>query len=352
VRSAVGYLCQARILTHLQEASLANVIALANVRVADRHRTDLGDLDSLAESMRDLGQLQPILVTPELRLIAGERRLAAARVLGWTSIEAKVVDGLADAAYLLRAERDENTCRKAFTLTEEHSLYEALLALERPRAQERRREHGGTAPGRSRQDTLGNVPPVSGRAKASVAEIIGGTAGRYKTLDKIGEVKRIAGDETQPDRVREAAREALTEMDRTGNVAGAHTRVKLAEAAAVSRNGADVTTWSSEERALLEQLRSGRTVVVSLRGHHANLVRWAEAEGLFIPVDRRTEWGNPFEIPHDGDRETVIRNYAEYYLPHKPSLLARTSELRGKALGCWCAPQPCHADVLKARADE
>jgi ParB-like chromosome segregation protein Spo0J len=323
-----------------------NVI-VADVRVVDRHRSDLGDLDSLAESMRDIGQLQPILVTPELRLIAGERRLAAARELGWTSIEAKVVDGLADAASLLRAERDENTCRKAFTPTEEHSLYEALLALERPKTQERQRELG-----RFQGDPPRNFPlGAAGRAKESVAEIVGGSAGRYKTLDKVGEVKRIAGDESQPDRVREAAREALTEMDRTGNVAGAHTRVILAERAAASRNSADFMTWSSDERTLLEQLRSGQTVVVSLREHHANLVRWAEAEGVFIPVDRRTEWGNPFEMPHDGDRETVIRNYAEHYLPHKPSLLVRTSELRGKALGCWCAPQPCHADVLKARAD-
>jgi hypothetical protein len=53
----------------------------------------------------------------------------------------------------------------------------------------------------------------------------------------------------------------------------------------------------------------------------------------------------------DGDRDTVIRNYADHYLPHKPSLLAKLPELRGKALGCWCAPEPCHGDVLKARAE-
>ena len=40
----------------------------------------------------------------------------------------------------LRAERDENTCRKPLTPTEEHGLYEALLELERPKAKERRGE--------------------------------------------------------------------------------------------------------------------------------------------------------------------------------------------------------------------
>ena len=109
--------------------------------------------------------------------------------------------------------------------------------------------------------------------------------------------------------------------------------------------------WSDGERDLLKQLRSGETVVVSLRGPHNSLIEWADAAGLYMRVDRRTEWGNPFEMPGDGDRDTVIRNYADYYLPHKPSLTNRIGELRGKALGCWCAPEPCHGDVLKTRAE-
>jgi Domain of unknown function (DUF4326) len=110
-------------------------------------------------------------------------------------------------------------------------------------------------------------------------------------------------------------------------------------------------SWSDRERELLKQLRSGETVIVSMRDTaHPNLVRWAEDADLFVRIDRRTDWGNPFEMPGDGDRETVIRNYAEHYLPHKPSLLKRLEELRGKALGCWCAPEPCHGDILDAFA--
>ena len=47
----------------------------------------------------------------------------------------------------------------------------------------------------------------------------------------------------------------------------------------------------------------------------------------------------------------MITNYRDHYLPYKPSLLSRLPELRGKALGCWCAPEPCHADVLKAAVE-
>lgn len=110
-------------------------------------------------------------------------------------------------------------------------------------------------------------------------------------------------------------------------------------------------TWSDEERSLLKQLRDGETVVLTLRGPHDNLGKWAEDAGLYVRIDRKGPWGNPFELPGDGDRETVIRNYEEHYLPYKPSLLSRLPELRGKALGCWCAPEACHGDVLKARAE-
>ncbi len=86
-------------------------------------------------------------------------------------------------------------------------------------------------------------------------------------------------------------------------------------------------------------------MAVNLRRHH-NLIAWAKERGLFVRVDRTTPWGNPFELGKDGDRETVIANYRDHYLPFKPTLLARLGELRGKALGCWCAPLACHADVL------
>jgi ParB-like chromosome segregation protein Spo0J len=323
------------------------MIQVRAVRVEDRHRSDLGDLESLAESLRELGQLQPIVVTSDLRLIAGGRRLAAARLLGWPEIEAKIAHDLTDAASLLRAERDENTCRKAFVPTEEYSLYEALLAF----GNDRQDQEQATSEVRTGGADASTMKSVGIRERQSAATIVSGRAGRHKTLEKVGEVKRIAEDSNQSDRLRQKARDALAEMDRTGNIAGPHTGVMLAARAEEARDSADMSSWSEDEMSRLQELCAGRTVVVSFRENHANLVRWAQAEGRLVSVDRRTEWGNPFEMPYDGDREVVIRNYAEHYLPHKPSLLSRVSELRGKALGCWCAPEHCHADVLKLRAD-
>ncbi len=317
------------------------MIAISDVRVEGRHRKDPGDLSDLATSLRELGQLQPIVVTADHRLIAGGRRLAAARSLGWSQIEAKIATDFSDTAALLRAERDENTCRKSFTLTEEHSLYEALLALQAPADPE--------SAGHSGKDSNPSAT-ASSAARRHAAEIVSGSAGRHKTLEKIGEVKQIAEDPARSERLREKARDALREIDLTENVAGSHRRIVLALRAEEERNSPDLTSWSDEEKSLRGALEQGRTVVVSLREHHARLVRWAEAEGRLFPVDRKTEWGNPFYVGHDGDRETVIRNYREHFLAFKPSLTSRAAELRGKALACWCAPEPCHGDVLKDMA--
>lgn len=108
--------------------------------------------------------------------------------------------------------------------------------------------------------------------------------------------------------------------------------------------------WSQAENDLLAELRAGKTIVANFRVH-PNLIQWATDAFLFERIDRRTEWGNPFEMPGDGDRETVIRSYSEGYWPRKFGLHDRVAELRGKALGCWCAPEPCHGDLLKEKAE-
>lgn len=70
-----------------------------------------------------------------------------------------------------------------------------------------------------------------------------------------------------------------------------------------------------------------------------------------IPVDavyvgRPTKWQNPFVLKQEADREAVIERFRQY-LREQPALVrAIRRELRGRDLICWCAPKPCHADVL------
>lgn len=77
-------------------------------------------------------------------------------------------------------------------------------------------------------------------------------------------------------------------------------------------------------------------------------VRHTPAE---VYIGRPSKWGNPFVIGRDGNRAEVIRKF-EAYLDTRPDLLAALPELRGKTLGCYCAPNPCHGDVLARRAND
>ena len=56
-------------------------------------------------------------------------------------------------------------------------------------------------------------------------------------------------------------------------------------------------------------------------------------------------WANPYRIGPDGDRAAVIAAY-EQFVRSRPDLLARLPALTGQRLGCWCAPEPCHGEVL------
>jgi len=59
----------------------------------------------------------------------------------------------------------------------------------------------------------------------------------------------------------------------------------------------------------------------------------------------RSKWANPFCIGRDGTREQVIAKHRRW-LPTQPHLIAALDELRGRTLGCHCAPEPCHCDTL------
>ena len=62
-------------------------------------------------------------------------------------------------------------------------------------------------------------------------------------------------------------------------------------------------------------------------------------------------WGNPFVVGKDGTREQVIAKHREWLVSNK-KLMNQLPELKGKVLGCWCAPLPCHGDTLAELANK
>lgn len=67
-----------------------------------------------------------------------------------------------------------------------------------------------------------------------------------------------------------------------------------------------------------------------------------------VYIGRPGPWGNPFRLGIDGDRDKVIQLYREWVKTQDLPF----HELRGKTLGCWCAPLPCHGDILMELANK
>jgi hypothetical protein len=62
-------------------------------------------------------------------------------------------------------------------------------------------------------------------------------------------------------------------------------------------------------------------------------------------------WGNPFRIGRDGSRKQVIAAYRRWLwdqLCCGEIELRELIALHGKRLGCWCAPEQCHGQILEA----
>lgn len=65
-----------------------------------------------------------------------------------------------------------------------------------------------------------------------------------------------------------------------------------------------------------------------------------------VYIGRPSKWGNPFMIGRDGNRDDVIEKY-KAWIRTQEQLLDSLRELKDKILGCYCAPLPCHGDILK-----
>ena len=99
--------------------------------------------------------------------------------------------------------------------------------------------------------------------------------------------------------------------------------------------------------ALAQLLVEPRTTVVNRRHDRFD-----------IYIGRPSIWGNPFS--HRSDTLASYRvvtlaealaQYEVWIKLQRPDLLVRLPELRGKVLGCWCKPGPCHGDILARLAD-
>ena len=126
----------------LQKITLCNLVASAQPRPLLT-----SEVDKLAASIKEVGLIQPITVRESVvirgtaeqgwQIVAGHHRVAACRALGWTEIDAIVID---DASHLQSElmEIDENLCRAELTASQRtgytkrrKQIWEALHPVEK-----------------------------------------------------------------------------------------------------------------------------------------------------------------------------------------------------------------------------
>lgn len=188
-------------------------LPIDQIKVGERHRKDLGDIAGLAKTIGDRGLLHPLVLNTRHELIAGERRLAALRLLGWTKAPVHIVGSLDAAREALLAERDENAERKAFTPLEAVALGKSLEELEKPKANKRQKE--GPKPSGNLPEGNGDTHKGQTRDKVAAAVGLGGsTYERAKFVaDKAEENPKLYAEFAQ-------------EMERTGKVDPAYRKAK------------------------------------------------------------------------------------------------------------------------------
>ncbi|MCI6797891.1 MAG: ParB N-terminal domain-containing protein [Treponema sp.] len=107
------------------------LVNISEIKIKRRVRKDLGDLEPLKDSLRRYGLLNPVTIDSQYNLIAGERRLAAAKAIGWTSINAVIINNVSPLTKL-ELELEENNQRKEFTDAELLEGYKRLEKLRNP----------------------------------------------------------------------------------------------------------------------------------------------------------------------------------------------------------------------------
>ena len=177
-------------------------LPIADIQIGNRYRQDLGDLDALAASIKELGLLQPIGVDRERRLIFGERRLRAHQALGLETIQARFIE--VDA---LLAEHAENEVRKEFTTSEREAIATAI--------EEKIGNRQGQRTDRATPELSQNFGEVAGKKTAEIAAKAAG----FGNAETYRQAKTV---------VKEAIPELVEAMDR-GEIA-VSTAAKLAKA--------------------------------------------------------------------------------------------------------------------------
>lgn len=251
-------------------------IPVSAITIRDRYRKDMGDLKELADDIKDIGLLQPVLVTKARVLIDGERRIRAVTSLGWDEIEVRVLD----LANPLKGERGANLS-KPFTVSEKVAIAQAIEEEEAIEAA-KRLAATQAKPGRKVGDAQGtenftqpkNIEDShkNGRAKDKAAEAVGMSR---PTLAKAQEVVEAA--KADP-----ANADLVAEMDATGKVTPAHKKLE-------ERNGKAKNHDADDDPEDGERDFLGHLITDKCRDAFLSLAKFKELDGLTAQLQKQID---------------------------------------------------------------
>lgn len=162
-------------------------LKISEIKIRGRLREDTGKLEDLAESMARYGLLHPIVVDDHNKLVAGQRRLEAAKSLGWQMIEARRLGDLSDVERRV-LELEENVRRKNLSAYERSKARKELAETARKvlqeelRAKSARKSKRKRGRPRSASDSEAAKRTGTPRRTLGVAEAHVAAADRYPFL--------------------------------------------------------------------------------------------------------------------------------------------------------------------------
>lgn len=324
------------------------------------------EFQELCADIRQRGLRQPITVWTDGSLLDGRNRLLACfetnRDVALERYEGDDPVGFSLSANLHR--RHLNQGQKAMVALK---VEEVFAAEAKKRQQEAGQEHGKGQPAK----LVANLPQAIAPAAASLAEPAAAVTTLPAPVDALAMRPMPARPVETVPRARDQAAAAVGASGRSVQMAKAvskaapdlaekvergamplHRAYREVQERALSQPPPEEAQWSRAELDRRRIVEAGGTVVANMHsGKDEYLLRWARSTDRFVRVDRASDWGNPYEMPDDGNRETVCKSF-EIYFARKLSLHVKLQSLRGKVLGCWCYPEQCHGSYLAKQAME
>lgn len=265
-----------------------------SIVVGERHRREPGDLTPLTDSMKRVGLLQPVTITPEGFLICGYRRLEAAKRLGWSTLRVWVRSGISDELSRLLAERDENVTHKPLSPIEAAHLFDEMKTLLREDAARRQRatRFGHHDDGAGSDGGPDSGPPgTPGRISRQAAQMVEQKASHAR-LEQILEMERIAANRDLSTDLRQVAEAELEAIRDGGPVDPGFQRVKAAQRLAEQMKRGDESDIDEDLEAAFQQAKADRArrikenrarraaeAATMKRSTRSFALKWAELDG-------------------------------------------------------------------------